>query len=82
MKIRDVKYSIKPDIENIITLSLNVSMFKRNLTDLINFVYLNLIQNISNINCMVSRTILILKNIDVEKILNIIINQLLSEAHV
>jgi len=82
LKIRDVKYSIKPDIENIITLSLNVSMFKRNLTDLINFVYLNLIQNISNINCMVSRTILILKNIDVEKILNIIINQLLSEAHV
>ncbi len=57
-------------------------MSKRNLIDLINFIYLNLVQNIGNINYMVNRTILIPKNIDIEKVLNIIIDQLLSKAYV
>ncbi len=57
-------------------------MSKKNLTDLINFIYSNLIQNIGNINYMIGRAILIPKNIDIEKISNIIMDQLLSETHI
>ncbi len=79
MKIRNVKYPIKPGTEDIRILPLNLSISEVNLTDLINFIYSNLIYNI---NYIISRVILILKNIDVKKISNMIIDQLLSKAYI
>ncbi len=55
---------------------------KGNLIDLINFVYLNLVQNYGNINYMVSKVILVLKNINVEKISNIVIDRLSDDTHI
>ncbi len=47
---------------------------KRKLSDLINFIYLNLIKNFTNVNYMISRAILTPKNDDVENISDLIIN--------
>ena len=58
LKIGNAKYLIELGTEDIITLPLNMSMSEGNLTDLINFVYPNLAQNIGNINYMVGRAIL------------------------
>ena len=52
------------------------------LSDLIDFVYSNLNENSASVDFMVSRTILTLKNDDVERILSLIIDQYLGEFHI
>jgi len=51
------------------------------LSDLIDFVYPNLIENSSNVGYMVGRAILTPKNDDVEHILTLIMNQFPGEFH-
>ncbi len=53
-----------------------------NLTDLINFIYSNLIKNFGNIDYMVGRAILTPKNIDTEKISDIMMDQCLGEVRI
>ena len=52
-----------------------------NLTNLINFIYLNLAQNFRNVSYMVGRAILASKNINIKKISNIIMDKLLEDAY-
>jgi hypothetical protein len=55
---------------------------KDKLSDLIDFVYLNLIENSGNVNYIAARTILTPKNDVVENISFLIMNQFPGEFHV
>ena len=79
LKVGDGKYPTIPDTENTITLPSNITISKGRLTDLINFVYLNLVENSGNIDYMVGRAILTPKNINVDVISDIIMNRLPGE---
>src|SRR5439155_17739462 len=68
LNIGDDKYPVISDTENIIDLSSDMVITGEKLSDLIDFVYSNLIENSSNMNYMVSRVILTPKNDDVENI--------------
>ncbi len=57
-------------------------IYKETLTDLIDFIYLNLIKNSENVSYIVVRTILTFKNIDIETILDLIINRFSDEAYI
>jgi len=74
LKIGDSKYPVISDIENLIDLPSDMVISEGILSDLIDFVYLELIKNSSNLNYMVGRTILTLKNNDVENIFFLIMN--------
>src|SRR6266542_3019701 len=76
LEIGNGKYPINPGTENTITLPSDIIIPKGNLIDLINFVYPNLAQNSGNVNYMVGRAILAPKNVDVEKISDIVIDWL------
>src|SRR6266540_6940410 len=76
LEIGNGKYPINPGIENTITLPSDIIIPEGNLIDLIDFIYLNLIQNFGNVNYMVGRAILASKNVDVKKISDIVIDQL------
>ncbi len=69
-------------MKNTITLLSDIIILKKNLTDLINFIYLNLMQNYDNINYMVGRAILAPKNIYIKKISDIMIDRLLGDAYI
>ena len=76
LEIGNGKYPINPGTKNTIILPSDIVIPERNLIDLIDFVYLNLAQNFGNVNYMVGRAILASKNVDVEKISDIVIDQL------
>src|SRR3954447_2686570 len=76
LKIGDGNYPINPNTENMITLPSNMVISKGKLTDLINFVYPNLVENSGNANYMVGRAILTPKNTEVNIISDIIMNKL------
>ncbi|GES99029.1 ATP-dependent DNA helicase Pif1-like [Rhizophagus clarus] len=77
MKFPDVPHATRTHI-----VSANLSIPKRNLANLIDFVYLNLTENSGNINYMVGRAILTPKNIDVEIISDNIINRLSGKTKI
>ena len=79
LKVGDGKYPTIPGTENMITLPSNITISKGRLTDLIDFVYLNLVENSGNIDYMVGRAILTPKNINVDAISDIIMNRLPGE---
>ncbi|RIA90835.1 hypothetical protein C1645_822835 [Glomus cerebriforme] len=62
LKIGNSEYLTNPGTENTIALPENMIIPKGNLTDLIDFVYPNLVENSGNIDYMVSRAILTPKN--------------------
>src|SRR5271170_7339326 len=82
LKIRNGKYPVIPNTENIIELLSDIVIPGEKLSDLIDFVYSNLVENSSNVNYMVGRAILTPKNNDVEKINNLIMDQFPGEVHI
>src|SRR4051794_9096534 len=82
LKIDNGKYPVIPDTENIIDLPSGMVIPEGKLSDLIDFVYLNLIENSSNMNYMVGRAVLTPKNDDVENISFLIMNQFPGKFHV
>src|SRR5436190_8580 len=81
LNIGDGKYPVIPDTENMIDLPSDMVITGGKLSDLIDFVYPNLIENSSNMNYMVGRAILTPKNDDVENISFQIMNQFPGEFH-
>jgi ATP-dependent DNA helicase PIF1 len=81
LKVGNGKYPLIPNTEDTIELPSNMIISGGKLSDLIDFVYPNLIENSNNINYMVSRAILTPKNDDVENISEIIMNRLPGEFH-
>ena len=75
LKIGDGKYSNIASIENMIELSSNIVLSKRNLKILIDFVYFNLIENSTNTNYFISKAILSPKNIHIDEISDIIMQK-------
>ncbi len=65
-----------------IKLSSDIVIFKENLKNLIDFIYLNLIKNSANANYFVGRIILILKNIHIDEISDTIIEKFSGEIHI
>ena len=82
LKIGDGKYPINPGTENVITLPTNIVIPKGTLTDLIDFVYPNLVENSGNIHYMVGRAILTPKNADVDIISDIIMDKIPGEVQI
>jgi len=82
LKIGDGKYPTNSNTEDTITLPTNMITNTDNLTDLIDFVYPNLIENSGNADYMVGRAILTPKNIDVDMISDIVINRLPGETRI
>jgi hypothetical protein len=74
LQIGDSKYPVIPNTENIIELPSPMVIPGGELSDLIDFVYLNLIENFSDVGYMVGRAILTPKNDDVEHISTLIMN--------
>ncbi|CAG8746976.1 15083_t:CDS:1, partial [Acaulospora morrowiae] len=66
---------------NKIELPSDIVILREQLSDLINFVYSNLVENSGNMNYMVGRAILISKNDKVEKIFDLIMNRLPGEVY-
>ncbi|CAI2190532.1 18424_t:CDS:2, partial [Funneliformis geosporum] len=72
--------AINNECENIITLPSDITIHKGTLTNLIDFVYPDLIENSGNANYMVSKAILTPKNINVEIISDIIMKRIPGEV--
>ncbi|CAG8661536.1 18179_t:CDS:2 [Rhizophagus irregularis] len=79
LKIGDGTYTINPGTENMITLPSNIVIIKGTLRNLIDFVYPDLVNNCGNADYMVSKAILTPKNINVDIISDIIMDQLPGE---
>ena len=75
LQIEDRTYPIVADIENKITLPSNIVVAGRILSDLINNVYSDFIQNSNNINYLTKRAILTSKNSDINIISDLMIDQ-------
>jgi len=58
LKIGNGTYTINPGTEDVITLPSNIVITKGTLTNLIDFVYPNLVENCGNANYMISKAIL------------------------
>lgn len=82
LKIGNGEYPVIPNTENTIDLPSDVVIPGGKLSDLIDFVYPNLIENSSDMNYMFGRAILTPKNDDVEDISFLIMNQFPGEFHV
>ncbi|CAB4481131.1 unnamed protein product [Rhizophagus irregularis] len=76
LDIGDGNYYIVPGTEDSINLPLDLVMTKGGLPALINFVYSRLIENYENVDYMVRKAILMPKNVDVEKISELVLDQL------
>ncbi|CAI2192235.1 4915_t:CDS:2, partial [Funneliformis geosporum] len=72
--------AINNECENIITLPSDITIHKGTLTNLIDFIYPDLIENSDNANYMVSKAILTPKNINVEIISDIIMKRIPDEV--
>ena len=82
LKIGDGKYPTNPSTENMITLPSDIVITKGNLTDLIDFVYPNLVENSGNTNYMVGRAILTPKNTDADIISEMVMDRLPGEIKI
>src|SRR5688572_7859618 len=80
LKISNGTYTINLSTEDTISLPSNIILLKGTLSNLIDFVYLDLVKNSGNANYIVSKAILTLKNINVNIISNIIIEKIPSEV--
>src|SRR5436305_13841305 len=76
LNIGDGNYPIISGTEDSINLPSDLLMTGGDLSALINFVYPHLIENCGNVNYMVGRAILTPKNVDVEKVSEMVLNQL------
>ena len=76
LNIGNGNYPIISGTEDSINLPLDLLMTGGDLSALINFVYSHLIENCGNVNYMVGRAILTPKNVDVEKVSEMVLNQL------
>jgi ATP-dependent DNA helicase PIF1 len=74
--IGDGNYPIIPGTEDSILLPLDLVMTERGLPALINFVYPRLSENYRNVDYMVGKAILTPKNVDIEKISDLVLDQL------
>ncbi|GBB91117.1 hypothetical protein RclHR1_18230007 [Rhizophagus clarus] len=81
LQIGDGKYPVIPNTEDMINLPSPMVIPRGGLSDLIDFVYLNLTENSSNVDYMVGRAILTPKNDDVEHISTLIMNRFAGEFH-
>jgi hypothetical protein len=75
------KYPVVPDTENTIVLPSDMVIPRGKLLDLIDFIYPNLIKNSSDMNYIVGKVLLTLKNDDVENISVLIMNKFPGEFH-
>jgi hypothetical protein len=82
LKIGNGEYPTDPGTENTITLPDDMVISNNNLTDLIDFVYPNLVENSGNIDYMVGRAILTPKNTDVDMISDMVMSKLPGETKV
>jgi ATP-dependent DNA helicase PIF1 len=80
LKVGDGTYAINPGTEDIITLPSDITILKGTLTNLIDFVYPDLVENSGNANYMVNKTILTPKNVNVEIISDIIMERIPGEV--
>ena len=81
LKIGDDKYPIISNTKTMIKLLLEIIIPNRKLTDIIDFVYLNLVENSGNINYFISKAILIPKNIDIDIISNTIMKMFFGKLY-
>ena len=79
LEIGNGTYTVNPDTEDIISLPLNIVLFKGTLINLIDFVYPKLADNSGNANYMVSKAILTTKKINVDAISDIIMEKIPGE---
>jgi ATP-dependent DNA helicase PIF1 len=79
LKIGDGTYTVNPGTEDVITLPSNMVITKGTLTNLIDFVYSDLVENCGNANYMVSRAILAPKNINVDAVSDMIMEKIPGE---
>ncbi len=82
LKIGNGTYPIIQGTENMVKLPSEIIIPEGNLTDLINFIYPNLTENSGNIDYMVSRAILASKNVDTEKISDMVMDQCPGEVRI
>src|ERR1043165_8290251 len=80
LKIGNGIYPIIPNTEDTISLPSDIVILGGTLTNLIDFVYPNLIENSGNANYMVSKAILTPKNINVDTISDIIMQRIPGEV--
>ncbi|CAG8697482.1 5802_t:CDS:1, partial [Acaulospora morrowiae] len=66
---------------NKIELPSDIVILREQLSNLIDFIYPNLVKNFGNMNYMVGKAILTPKNDKVEKISGLIMNRLLGEVY-
>jgi hypothetical protein len=76
LDISDSNYPIISGTEDSILLPLDLVMTEGGLPALINFVYLRLSENYGNVDYMIGKAILTPKNVDVEKISDLVLDQL------
>jgi len=81
LKIGNGEYPIISDTENMIKLHSSMILSEGNLSNLIDFIYPNLIKNSENANYFIGRAILTLKNINVDKISDTIMERFPSKTH-
>jgi ATP-dependent DNA helicase PIF1 len=79
LNIGDGNYSTVAGTEDSIDLPLDLVMTEGDLPALINFVYPCLLENYRNVDYMVGKAILTPKNIDVEKVSELVLDQLPGE---
>ena len=82
LNIGNGRYPINPGTENMITLPTDIVIPKSNLTDLIDFVYPNLVENSGSVDYMVGKAILTPKNTDVNIISDMVIGRLPGETRI
>jgi len=80
LKIGNGTYIIDSGTEDIISLPSNIILLKGTLSNLIDFVYPDLVKNFDNVNYIVNKAILTPKNINVNIISDIIMEKIPGEA--
>jgi len=80
LKIGDGTYPVEPNTEDEISLPSDIVMFRGTLTNLIDFVYPNLIENSGNVNYMVSKAILAPKNVNIDIISDMVMQRIPEEV--
>ena len=81
LKIGDGKYPIIPNTKTMIELPSEIVIPNGKLTDIIDFVYPNLVENSGNINYFIGKAILTPKNIDVDIISDTIMEMFPGELY-
>src|SRR3954467_13401864 len=81
LEIGNGTYTVNSDTEDIISLPLNIVLFKGTLINLIDFVFFRLTDNYGHTNYMIRKAILTTKKVNVDSISDIIMEKIPSEIN-